>query len=331
MLNSFLFGVLLIIVAAICNSCFAIPLRHTRGWKWENMWLVFAIFSLLVLPGVLVSAFVRGAVELFQSVPLAGWMPALVFGFVWGIAQAGFGVAIRMLGIAVALPVIGAMNLVLGALIPAVVQHPADLVGKTGVVLFGSCALLIAGLALYSRAIRIRDRATAGNTTLRGMLLCLLVGVTGGANNIGFSLSAPIIHRAEALGNTSLTSTYPVWMVLLAAGFVPNLLYCGYLLRTNRTGRLFSAPGAGRDFARAITMAVLWIVATFSYGVATQYAGKFGTTIGFLMYGSFTMIFANVIGWKDGEWRGVASQAVRLLWIGMALMLASICILGFTM
>lgn len=302
-----------------------------RRWKWENMWLVFAIISLLVLPEILVSGFVRGAAQLFQSVPLADWAPALFFGFIWGIAQAGFGVAIRMLGIAVALPVIGGMNIVLGALIPAIVQHPADLAGRPGVVLAGSSALLLAGLASYSRAIRIRDCAAGTSTTVRGMLVCLLVGVTGGANNIGFSLSAPIIHRAEALGNTSLTSTYPVWMVLLAGGFIPNLLYCGYLLRANRTDRLYAAPGSGSDLLRAIGMAVLWTAATFSYGIATQYAGKFGTSIGYLMYGSFTMIFANVIGWKGGEWRGVSPLAVRLLWIGVIVMLGSVCILGFTM
>jgi L-rhamnose-H+ transport protein len=329
--NSFVAGVLLLVAAAVCNASFAIPLKRSRRWKWENMWLVFCVFSLLVLPGLLVWTFVRGAVELFGSLSLSAWMPGLIFGFVWGIAQAGFGVAIRMLGIAVALPVIGAMNTILGALIPAVVQHPGDLAGKPGLVLLGGSALLTAGLAVYSRAIRMRDRPAQVDRTARGMLVCLLVGVTGGAINIGFSLSGPVICRAVELGNNASTSTYPVWMILLAAGFVPNLLYCGYLLRVNRTGRLFAAPGAVGDLARALTMAALWIAATFSYGIATRYAGKFGTSVGYLMYGSFTMIFANVIGWQTGEWRGVSVQAIRLLWAGLGLMLGSTCLVGWLM
>jgi L-rhamnose-H+ transport protein len=323
----FFVGLAIVLLAGICNASFAVPLKWMRVWKWENAWLSYNSIALVLFPWIIVAVFVHHAGELFSSLSMGDYGIALGFGLLWGICQAGFGVAIDMLGIAVALPVIGGIGMVAGSLTPVLVQHPAALLGRFGIVLLISFVFLIAGILLYSRAAWLRTGNSGARATVRGLVLCLFIGLIAGALNIGFSLSTGIIGRAEALGNNSLVATYPVWALLLTAGLIPNILYCGYLMKKNGTLALFGSSRSRRDVVLALLMAVAWIIATYSYGLSTRFLGVLGTSTGYIMYVAFTMFFANLFGWMAGEWRGAPPQATRLLWVGMVLLLASITVL----
>lgn len=325
-MNSFAIGLGLVLLAGICNASFAIPLRHMRVWKWENAWLGYNAVALAVLPWIIVSVFVHRAGALFLSLSLGDYAIALGFGFLWGICQAGFGVAIDMLGIAIALPVIGSIGMVLGSVTPVLVQHPAALLGRFGFGLLTSFVFLIGGLGLYSRAAWLRGQSSV-RTTVHGLLVCIVAGIIAGSLNIGFALSTGITRRAEAFGSNALVATYPVWALMLAAGLIPNILYCGYLMKRNRTAALFGSVCSRTDVFWVLLMAVTWIVATFSYGLSTRFLGALGTSTGYIMYVSFTLFFANLFGWLAGEWRGAPPQATRLLCFGMVLMLAAITVL----
>jgi L-rhamnose-H+ transport protein len=319
-----LIGACLVVLAGFLNASFAIPMRYNRHWKWENTWSVFSVFSLSIFPTLLVLLIVKRATELFVSLSLKDVLPALVFGFIWGIAQVTFGVSINLLGVSVALPIVSAIAIVLGAFTPVIVRHPEALTGRLGLILATSAVLLVASLLLYARAASMREKASLATKSTTGLVLAIFTGVTGGMINVGFALSEGIVRRSQLLGNGTIASTYPVWAVLLAAGFLPNLIYCAYLIRKNRTGFLFVSPGYLGDLLRSTAMAVFWILATTLYGLSTTFLGKFGTAVGYLSYGSFTVLFANVLGWKVGEWANASPQALRNFWAGMGLVLASI-------
>jgi L-rhamnose-H+ transport protein len=329
-LNHQIWGAGIVLVAGLLNAAFAIPMRYNRVWKWENTWLVFCAFSLIVLPWLLVAFLVRHVGDLLTSLAFSDMAPALAFGFLWGIAQATFGLAIHLLGVSVALPVVGALSIVLGSATPALVEHPRAMVGKLGIIFLLSTTLLVTGLFLYGRAARMREPSSSEQRSSRGLLLALITGILGGAINVGFALSKEIMHRAQAMGNTPTVSTYAVWAILLAAGFLPNAAYCLYLLRRNETARLFASAGKSGDFLRSLLMAVTWILATTFYGIATTFLGTYGTSFGYLAYGSFTIFFASVLGWKAGEWRGAPPGALRTFWTAMGTILASVGVLSLT-
>jgi len=254
--------------------------------------------------------------------------PALAFGFLWGIAQATFGVAIHLLGVSVTLPIVGALSIVLGSITPVLAERPGDLMGRLGIVLLLSTAMLVAGLIQYGRAARRREPPSGEKRSSRGLFLALLTGILGGAINIGFALSKGIMHHAEAMGNSQTVSTYAVWAILLAASLLPNVVYCFYLLRKNGTAQLFSSASNSGDFLRSLLMAVSWILATTSYGIATTFLGAYGTSVGYLSYGSCTILFASVLGWKAGEWEDAPQNALRTFWTAMGMILASVAVLG---
>ena len=321
-------GVVIVMIAGLLNAAFAIPMRYNRHWKWENTWLVFSFWSLLVFPWLFVVLLVAHAGELFGSLTFRELAPALVFGFLWGVAQATFGISIKLLGVSIAIPVVSAIAIILGAFIPLLARHPEALAGRLGLSLMLSSLFLVAGLVVYARASRMREKGSIEKTSRAGLLLAIFTGIVGGALNIGFGLSEGIVNRSEAMGNGPRASTYPVWAVLLAAGFVPNFIYCLYMTRKNKTWLLFTAEGFAPDLLRSVLMAVFWILATTLYGVSTTYMGKFGSSVGYLLYGSFTILFANILGWKAGEWAGASSQSQKTFWAGMGLVLAGVGSLG---
>ena len=45
-------GLVLLLVAGIMNASFTLPMKFTRSWSWENTWLAWSIFALILLPPV---------------------------------------------------------------------------------------------------------------------------------------------------------------------------------------------------------------------------------------------------------------------------------------
>src|SRR6202047_589741 len=43
-------GFLLILIAAVMNGAYAIPMKFMSRWKWENIWLVWTVLGLWALP-----------------------------------------------------------------------------------------------------------------------------------------------------------------------------------------------------------------------------------------------------------------------------------------
>ena len=322
-------GLIIVMAAGLFNGAFAIPMRYNLRWKWENTWLAFCTCSLVIFPWILVGLMVAHVGPIFHSLSIGDMTPALVFGFLWGIAQATFGVSINLLGVSVAVPIVSAIAIILGAFVPVAVQNPKALVGPLGLLLVVSSAFLIASLMFYARAAQMRESGSPSKKSRLGLFLAIFTGIFGGAINIGFALSGKIVERAAALGNGPRAATYCVWAVVLAAGFIPNLLYCSYLISRNKTGQVFTSGGSLLEFSRSILMAVFWILGTTLYGISTTFMGKFGTSVGYLLYGSFSILFANIIGWKAGEWAGASPQSRRWFWSAMGLVLVSVATLGF--
>ena len=46
-------GLALTVLSGICSGNSMLPMKFARRWQWENTWLVFSLFSLLILPWAL--------------------------------------------------------------------------------------------------------------------------------------------------------------------------------------------------------------------------------------------------------------------------------------
>jgi L-rhamnose-H+ transport protein len=327
----------IIFVSGALNGSFALPMKHARRWRWENTWLVFTFLSLAVLPWLLAVSFVPRLEELYHQVPHQAVIYPLAFGFLWGIAQATYGIGISAVGMALAVAVVSGLTCLTGSLIPFLVLAPGELLQPRGILLLTSIPILLLGLFFYGRAGRRREREQPARppeksgisySSAAGLAICIFTGVLGSAWNLGFAFSGPLIRRSAELGAASLVAPYAVWVLVLPAGFIPSLLYCAYLLSRNGTWRLFGGAGWVREAMLSAAMALLWLAGIVGYGIGATFVGRYGTSIGFALFAAALILSANMLGVLSGEWKATSARTKRVLTAAVALTLASVVVLN---
>jgi len=335
--NHFWFGMTVILFSGAMNAAFALPMKYSRSWKWENQWLVFSVVGIFLVPWALAFGLIPGLTQVFAGVTArALWLP-LVFGLLWGFAQVTFGVSLRMVGVALTLAVVSGLASLSGSLVPLLVFYPEDLFRPRGLLLLLSIPFLIIGLIFYGVAGRRREKEQTSQGTeapsprsnfATGMALCIFTGVFGSCYNLGFAFAGDLIRVSQQHGAGPLASTYAAWAIVLGAGFVPNLVYCVYLLKKHGTAQLFGRSGWGREAALAVTMALAWATAILGYGIGATLVGTSGTSTGYMLFVAASILFANAFGLMAGEWMGASVRTKRFLFVAVAFILVAVVVLN---
>jgi len=335
--NHFWFGMGVILVSGALNAAFALPMKHSRSWKWENLWLVFSVVGIFMVPWALAFGLVPGLMQVFGGVAPRALLLPMVFGLLWGFAQVTFGLSLRMVGVALTFAVVSALASLSGSLVPLLVFHPEDVFRPRGLLLFLSIPFLIAGLIFYGYAGRRREKEQADpqaeslppkSEFATGMALCIFTGIFGSSYNLGFAFGGEVIRLSLQHGAGPLTSTYAVWSLVLGAGFIPNLVYCLYLLGKNRTANLFVQSGWPREAVLAVAMALLWVTAVLSYGIGATLVGAEGTSMGYMLFTAASILFANAFGLMAGEWKGASVRTRRFLAAALVFILIAVIVLN---
>jgi len=335
--NHFWYGMAVILISGALNAAFALPMKYFRSWKWENLWLVFSVVGILIVPWALALGLTPGLLGVYAGVtPRALYLPML-FGLLWGIAQVTFGVSLRMVGVALTFAVVSGLASLSGSLIPMLIFHPAEILQPRGLMLLLSIPFLLVGLTFYAMAGRRREKEQAGGPAAPaspqssftvGLMLCIFTGVFGSFYNLGFAFGGEVVRASQDHGAGPSTSTYAVWALVLGAGFVPNLAYCVYLLAKNRTANLFGQRGWTREALLSVVMAVAWVTAVLSYGIGATLVGADGTSIGYMLFTAGSILFANAFGLMAGEWKGVTLRTKRFLAAALAFILLAVIVLN---
>ena len=102
MATSLSIGITLTLLAGLMSGNCMLPMKFNRGWKWENIWLVFSVVSLIILPWALALGLVDHLFETYRSLSLLQIAVPFLFGAGWGIAQVLFGISVQRLGLGLA-------------------------------------------------------------------------------------------------------------------------------------------------------------------------------------------------------------------------------------
>ena len=63
-------GIALTMVAGLMSGTCILPLKFVRAWKFENVWLVFSVVSLIVIPWALAQELVSNLFGAYASLSL---------------------------------------------------------------------------------------------------------------------------------------------------------------------------------------------------------------------------------------------------------------------
>src|SRR2546426_524343 len=106
MSGSLILGIGLTMVAGLMSGNCMLPMKFARSWKWEHIWLVFSVVSLLVIPWALALALVGSLFGTYQALSIQQLAIPFSFGIGWGIAQVLFGISVARLGLGLAYAII---------------------------------------------------------------------------------------------------------------------------------------------------------------------------------------------------------------------------------
>jgi L-rhamnose-H+ transport protein len=318
-------GVLFALLSGICNGLFSAPMKLEQRWQWENIWLVFILVACLLMPAAAVFPFVGDVGRIFVSAPSKALAAALVFGFSWGFGAICFGLSVHRLGVSLANSLVIGLSSALGSLVPLLMSGAFRLDRRQIVLLIGIAAFLL-GVWFCGQAGCLRDSSVSSARSATGYLFAVGSGIMSAVFNIGYALALPIADTGVQLGHSRFASTNCIWLLMLGAGSVPNLVYCCYLLRRNRTAGLFIGEGVARSSLRSVAMGLLWGGSIFLYGAATPRLGDIGPSVGWPLSLAAGLLVANLMGLLLGEWRGVNAAATRKMNFGVFTLLVAILI-----
>ena len=224
----------------------------------------------------------------------------------------------------------------LGSLVPLILGGSVRMSARI-LTLFAGVLVFLIGVALCGAAGMLRDKAAIQGSNLkvpvRGYAFAIAAGVMSAIFNIGFTLALPISATGKAMGLSDFAATNCIWLLMLGAGSIPNIVYCFALMRKNGTGPLLTGPSASRGWMLALVMGLLWGGSIFLYGAAVPRLGDIGPSVGWPLSLAVGLAVANAMGLLLGEWKGAPAAAImRMRWALLMLLVATVlCAASTTM
>jgi len=339
-MNTFFLGLIVVIAAAVFQGSFAVPMAYARTWKWENSWMIFSIFGMIVFNLLFALVSIPGLFEVYRTAGPGELLVPLVFGLIWGIGAIAFGLGITSVGLALGYPIMLGTVLSMGAFIPMAVLHPGEILTVKGMlVVFGLIITLIGiGVSAAAGLRKEREQGKAAGEITRtarfsvkaGILICLISGIFSSSINIGFSLSKPLMDTALYLGAPANWAGNVIWVVLFTSGGILNILYSAYLMGVNKTVVCYRAEGSGKNLLFLVLMSVMWIGSFILYGVGATMMGDWGTVIGWSVYMVLSIAVANIWGIFQGEWSGASHKTKMLMSRAFVILLFAILIFAYS-
>ena len=335
-------GIALAVLSGLMNGTFTLPMRYLGRWSWENVWTVFVVVACLVMPLAMFLATVSHPLAVLYAAPARAEVIAIATGFTWGFGAVMFGQGVSAMGISMANTLVLAISASLGSFLPMVILAPERLRQPQGEIIMLGTAVAMAGIGCCGYAGILRERSEkehqsvpremvgAARPLWAGLLLCSGAGLLSALFNIGYSLSQGIIASAGRMGNGPFAGSNVIWLLVLSSGAVSNLGFCAYLFRKNRSWSNFLRPGVARFYGLGILMGLLWGGSIFAYGAAAPRLGKLGPAIGWPISLTAGLLTANFCGLLAGEWKQAPAAARRWMLTGLAILLCSIAILGWS-
>lgn len=80
-------GLILVTVAGIANATFALPMKFARRWAWENIWLAWTLFALVLLPVATAIVSIPSLGAVYRDAGAGAIAVVMLCGAGWGLAQ----------------------------------------------------------------------------------------------------------------------------------------------------------------------------------------------------------------------------------------------------
>lgn len=345
-----LVGVVFHWLGGLSSASFYAPYRRIRRWSWEIYWLAGGLFSWVIAPWTFAALRTHDLLGVLAHTPHATLAWCYFWGLLWGFGGLTFGLTMRYLGMSLGMAVALGLTTVIGAAGPplfhgAVLQLAAR---PSGALTFAGIGVTLAGVAMVAQAGRAKERELGGAGAraeiaefdlTKGLLVAIFSGVMSSCFAFGLDAGEPIRKLTLAAGTGVLSQGLPVLCVVLAGGFTTNGLWCLGLIWKNRSaGEFLGRPGPAPDadgarpplvanYLLAALGGTLWYFQFFFYTMGESQMGAYGFSSWTLHMASI-ILFSTLWGFALKEWSGTSGKTRALVWVGIAVLVASTLVIG---
>lgn len=333
----------MVALAGALNGTYALPLKRTKNWAWENTWLVYSVVGMVVAGWAVALSTVPNLQAVYQNAGRDVIALVFAFGMLWGVANFLFGRGIDLVGISLAFPITIGLSLALGSLLTMAAKDPGAIVSPGGMATVLGILAIVGGVTVTAAAGVQRDRQAAetlgaaastpaGHSRRRlvvGLGVVIASGLMDPMLNFAFYFGSPIEAAAAAQGADPLACSDALWVWPLLGSAVVNVAYCSFRLTRNRTWSRYLAAGTLSHWALGALMGVLWMASIAIYGRGAALMGAFGKSVGWAAFYCAIILFSGLWGIVCGEWRDAQGRPLRTMFAGLAILLAAMAILGY--
>jgi len=343
-----LVGILMYVIGGAAGASFYLPFKKVKNWAWESYWLIYCVAGLVVGPWLLALTMSPNVLSVLRQTPTSTLLLCYLFGAMWGAGGLTWGLMIRYLGVGLGVAIGCGLCAAVGTLVPPLVLGElAELLGKEG----GSSALaawvvgvgvsllgiVLTGMAGMSKQREMSDAekktAVAEFNFSKGIAVAIFSGVMSAGMAFGIQMAK---HGIVPLTHTVAPATPETWqglpglVVVLLGGFTVNVIWCVLLNLKNRTGGDYAKPSTplALNYVLSALAGIVWYSQMVFYTIGDSKIGTFSFS-GWSVFMSSQIIFSTLWGIALLEWKGTSQRTHKLLAAGLAVLLASLVIIGY--
>jgi L-rhamnose-H+ transport protein len=329
-------------VGAASAASFYAPIEKVKKWSWETTWAVAGFFSWILLPISVSLILLPNFPSFYASLGGGMVLKVALFGAMWGVGNVSYGLTMRHLGMSLGIGVAIGVTLVVGTLVPPLTHGQFMLLFGTRSGLLTMLGVLVAliGVATVSYAghqkeMQLRGEPREFNLKL-GLALACMCGVFSSGMSFAIDAARPISAAAIHLGVNPLYAALPSYVIIMGGGAVINLTYCFVRLAFKKSISLRRDLSQTRgtllkNGCLAAAGGIMWYLQFFFYAWGAANIPQHLSYVNWMLHMSLYVLCGGLVGLALGEWKGVGSRPVRLLWAGMTIIIVAANLVGLGM
>jgi hypothetical protein len=329
-----------ILLASVFLGTFALPAKYIKNYAWENTWGAFFFFAMLVVPVGFAALLLHDLPATYAQVSNATILGVMALGFLWGCGFCLWGHGLARLGLSLGYALTMGTMALCGSMLPFFLGDPAKAGTPGGLVVIAGILVCIAGVAINGAAGMKRERAAQasspadapGKSTMAGVIICVLAGLFSSCCNIAYHIGGTVgqIDRisVETYHNAPWLGGLAVWTLIFLGGLISSFGFSVIQLFRNKSWGQFANEGTMRNLFLALLMALGHFGCLYFYGIGGWKLGALGTSVGFAIFQSGSVLVGNGLGFMTGEWKTASGESKRWLAAGLTILIVGIVIVS---
>jgi L-rhamnose-H+ transport protein len=326
-------GFVVLILAGIFQGSFGLGMKRYKPFSWEAFWGLFSLIGALLIPHIVMRVEVHNYMDYIMGTSSRTLWLAVICGFIWGISALLFGKAIDSIGISLTYGLNMGISASLGSFLSLFIL--GDLPEfKVFITLIIGYIIMLLGVYVITKAGLLKDKEVNKEKKdernplfIRGIILAMFAGLGSAAMNIGFTFANQAVDLAIDDGVKPIHASLISWIIVLAGGVIPQVVYPIYLMIKNKTYINYIEKGSHVAYGKLLITAILWFLALDVYAKASILLGDLGPVVGWVSFNALSLVISNIWGLITGEWKGFR-HPTKILLYGNIILVISFVIVG---